>query len=69
MPRPKAHSSVLLRNHETGEQIKLELIDLPFAIVHTYRPLNHGDTEDTGKNGRVSVPCLCASWFAAPASA
>ncbi len=37
MPRPKAHCSVLLKNHETGEQLKLELIDLPFASTRTFR--------------------------------
>ena len=31
MPRPKAHYSVVLKNHETGEQLKLEMIDLPFT--------------------------------------
>ena len=38
MPRPKAHYSVLLKNHETGEQLKLELIDLPFpSSSRTFR--------------------------------
>jgi hypothetical protein len=31
MPRPKAHYSVVLKNHETGEQLKLEMMDLPFT--------------------------------------
>jgi hypothetical protein len=31
MPRPKAHYSVLRKNHESGEPLKLELVDLPFA--------------------------------------
>ena len=33
MPRPKTHYSVVLKNHETGEQLKLELIDLPFSTT------------------------------------
>lgn len=37
MSRPKAHYSVILKNHETGEQLKLELIDLPFATARTFR--------------------------------
>lgn len=38
MPRPKPRYSVLLRNHETGEQLKLELIDLPFSMMaRTFR--------------------------------
>ena len=38
MHRPKAHYSVVLKNHETGEQLKLELIDLPFATAaRTFR--------------------------------
>lgn len=31
MPRPEAHRSVLLKNYESREQLKLELVDLPFA--------------------------------------
>ena len=38
MPRPKAHYSVLLKKHETGEQLKLELVDLPFGTAaRTFR--------------------------------
>ena len=38
MARPKAHYSVVLKNHETGQQLKLELIDLPFAgTTRTFR--------------------------------
>jgi hypothetical protein len=33
MPRPKAHYSVVLKNHETGEQLKLEMMDLPFTAT------------------------------------
>ena len=33
MPRPKAHYSVVLQNHQTGDQLKLELIGLPFATA------------------------------------
>ena len=38
MPRPKTHYSVVSKNHETGEQLKLELIDLPFSTnTRTFR--------------------------------
>lgn len=37
MPRPKPHYSVHLKNHETGAQLKLELIDLPFSPGRTFR--------------------------------
>ena len=38
MPRPKTDYSVILKNHETGEQLKLELIDLPFSTsTRTFR--------------------------------
>ena len=30
MPRPKAHYSVFLKNHQTGAQLKFDLVDLPF---------------------------------------
>jgi hypothetical protein len=37
MPRPKAHYSLVLRNHHTGERLRLELIDLPFAASKRFR--------------------------------
>ena len=37
MPRPKAHYSLSLKNHQTGEWLKLELIDLPFATSKSFR--------------------------------
>ena len=32
MPRPKAHYGMTVKNHETGDHLKVELIDLPFSI-------------------------------------
>jgi hypothetical protein len=37
MPRPKAHYSLVLRNHYTGNRLRLELIDLPFATSKSFR--------------------------------
>jgi hypothetical protein len=37
MSRPKAHYSLVLKNHETREQIKLELVDLPFLGTRRFR--------------------------------
>ena len=37
MPCPKADYSVILKNHKTGEQLKLGLIDLPFVSSRTFR--------------------------------
>ena len=37
MPRPKAHDSVVVKNHQTGEQLKVELIDLPFISGKRFR--------------------------------
>jgi hypothetical protein len=37
MPRPKAHYSLVLRNHHTGKRLRLELIDLPFAAGKSFR--------------------------------
>jgi hypothetical protein len=31
MPRPKAHYSLLVKNHSTGKQLKVELIDFAFS--------------------------------------
>jgi len=31
MPRPKAHYSLIARNHVSGKRLKVELIDLPFS--------------------------------------
>jgi len=37
MPRPKAHYSLVLRNHHTGRRLRLKLIDLPFATSKSFR--------------------------------
>jgi hypothetical protein len=37
MPRPKAHYSLVLKNHQTGEGLKVELVDLPFATSKSFR--------------------------------
>jgi hypothetical protein len=37
MPRPKAHYSLVLKNHQTGERLKLELVDLPFTTSKSFR--------------------------------
>jgi hypothetical protein len=37
MPRPKAHYSLTLKNHQTGEQLRLDLVDLPFATAKRFR--------------------------------
>jgi hypothetical protein len=37
MPRPKSHYSMLVRNHVTGERLKVELIDLPFVDGRRFR--------------------------------
>ena len=31
MPRPKTHYSLVAKDHVTGNQLKVELIDLPFS--------------------------------------
>ena len=37
MLRPKAHYSLIARNHATGKQLKVELIDLPFIENRRFR--------------------------------
>jgi len=37
MPRPKAHYSLIARNHVSGKRFKVELIDLPFSDGQRFR--------------------------------
>lgn len=37
MPRPKAHFSVLVTDHVTEKQLKVESVDLPFADGRRFR--------------------------------
>ncbi len=36
MPRPEAHYTLSLINHQTGERLKVELIDLPFPGTRSF---------------------------------
>src|SRR2546421_310202 len=37
MSRPKAHYSMVIKNHVSGARLKVELIDLPFTQEHQFR--------------------------------
>ena len=37
MPRPKARYCLVVKNNETGSQLKVELIDLPFIDGRRFR--------------------------------
>ena len=37
MPRPQAHYSLVVKNHVTGKQLKVELVDLPFTEMRKFR--------------------------------
>jgi hypothetical protein len=37
MPCPKAHYRVVVSNLQTREQLKIELVDLPFVSGRTFR--------------------------------
>lgn len=37
MSRPKAHYSMIIRNHFSGARLKVELIDLPFFQTQRFR--------------------------------
>jgi len=37
MSRPKAHYSLVAKNHATGKQLKVELVDLPFSENRRFR--------------------------------
>jgi hypothetical protein len=42
MPQPDVHYTLSLVNHQTGQQLKLELIDLPFP-ARSYRVRVNGE--------------------------
>lgn len=37
MPRPKAHYSLVIRDHVSGKRLKVELVDLPFSENRQFR--------------------------------
>jgi len=37
MPRPKARFSLIVKDHSTGKQLKVELIELPWATLRRFR--------------------------------
>jgi hypothetical protein len=37
MPRPKPHYRLVVSNLQSREQLKIELVDLPFASGRTFR--------------------------------
>jgi hypothetical protein len=41
MARPKARYSMVVRNHVTGDRLKVELIDLPFLEGRRFRVRVH----------------------------
>jgi hypothetical protein len=43
MSPPNTHYTVLLINHETGQRLKIELIDLPFPGARSYRIRVNGE--------------------------
>jgi hypothetical protein len=43
MPCPDTHYTLLLINHQTGEQLKIELVDLPFPGARSYRIRVNGE--------------------------
>jgi len=43
MPRPDSHYTLTLVNHETGQRLKVELVDLPFPGVRSFRIRVNGE--------------------------
>jgi hypothetical protein len=43
MSRPDVHYTLGLFNHETGDRLKIELIDLPFPGTRSYRIRVNGE--------------------------
>ena len=51
MSRPKAHFSLVVRNHVTGARLKVELIDLPFLEGRQFRLRVNGQWGPQGARG------------------
>jgi hypothetical protein len=43
MSNPDPHYTLLLSNHQNGKRLKIELIDLPFPGVRSYRARVNGE--------------------------
>lgn len=64
MPRSKAHYTLHLKNHATGEQLKVELIDLPFADQRRYRlRVNGGWAKKVPTASKTFVVTQVRSWL------
>jgi hypothetical protein len=65
MPRPKAHYSLVLRNHQTGGGLKLELIDLPFATAKRFRVRVNGSwAKKIPVAGKTEIMHQLRAWLA-----
>ena len=52
MSRPKAHYSLIVKNHATGERLKVELVDLPFVESRRFRLRVNGQWGAQGACGK-----------------
>ena len=65
MPRPKAHYSLVLKNR-TGQRIKLDLVDLPFAMSKSFRIRINGKwAKKIPVGSKTAVMRQLRSWWVA----
>jgi hypothetical protein len=65
MSRPKADYSVVVKNHFTGQRLKVELVDLPFP-ARSYRLRVNGQfAEKIPTGSKSSVLAEMRKWWVA----
>ena len=66
MPRPKPHYRVTVSNLETREELKIELVDLPFATSRTFRLRVNGQwARKVPVGSKTTVLRQLRSWWVA----
>ena len=62
MPRPNAHYTLMLKNHRTGERLKLDLVDLPFLNAKSFwLRINNHWAKKMPVAGKTAVMRQCAN--------
>jgi len=64
MPRPKPHYRVTVSNLKTREQLKIELVDVPFAGGRTFRLRVNGQwARKVPAGSKTTVLRLLRHWW------
>ena len=65
MSRPKIHYSVVVKNHVSGESLKVELVDLPFPSRSYRLRVNGRYAEKFPVGGKSAVLARVRQWWVA----